>query len=171
MNASARRLFLGLLPDDAVRDALVAHRRLWQWRGGRPTAPERLHLTLHFLDLVDAAQERDLREMLAGEALAPFDLVLHTPELWAGRTAVLRPDPHPALAALHARLSRHVAAAGLAASRLSFKPHVTLARDAQGAAAPRAATPILWTVRDFALIWSRLDAPPRYELVARYGAA
>ncbi|MES1162213.1 MAG: 2'-5' RNA ligase family protein, partial [Rhizobacter sp.] len=101
MSGPTRRLFIGLLPEAAVRDALVAHQRRWYWGDGLPTRPERLHLTLHFLGEVDARREQALRDALAGEDVAPFELVLRTPDGWSGGVAVLRPDTHAALLDLH----------------------------------------------------------------------
>ena len=48
-----------------------------------------------------------------------------------------------------------MARAGLAAQRL-WTPHVTLARDAAGAAPPEALPTLAWPVRDVVLVWSRL---------------
>ena len=55
--------------------------------------------------------------------------------------------------------------------RGSFTPHVTLARGAVNAAPPEATRALIWTVTDFALVWSRPGPPARYEVLDRYGAA
>jgi len=165
-----RRLFIGLMPGADVRDALIAHQQHWYWGDGAPTRPERLHLTVHFLGEIDATHEWALRNALAGEEVAPFDLVLRTPECWSGGVAVLRPDEHPALHDLHARLAGRLLQAGVVSHRVGFKPHVTLARGAPSAAPPEAAPPVRWTVSDFALVWSRPGPPAHYEVLDRYGA-
>jgi 2'-5' RNA ligase len=171
VNAPARRLFIGLLPDDAVRDAIAEQQQHWGWgAGGLPTQPARLHLTLHFLGQIDAAREQALRAALVGEVLVPFELVLRTPERWSGGIAVLRPDEQAALHDLHARLATRLLQAGIAPMRGDFAPHVTMARNARNAKAPAGATPIAWAVRDFALVWSRPGPPARYEVLERYGA-
>ena len=170
MSGPMRRLFIGLLPDADVRDALIAHQQRWYWSDGVPTRADRLHLTVHFLGEIDATREWALRSALAGEEVAPFDLVLRTPECWSGGVAVLRPDDHPALNDLHARLAGRLLQAGIASYRTDFKPHVTLARGAISAAPPEAPPPVLWTIRDFALVWSRPSPPARYEVLDRYGA-
>ena len=171
MSEPTRRLFIGLMPDADVRDALIDHQLRWYWGLGAPTRPERLHLTVHFLGEIDATREWVLRSALAGEEVAPFDLVLRTPECWSGGVAVLRPDEHPALHDLHARLAGRLLQAGIVSHRADFKPHVTLARGAPNAAPPEATPPVRWTVRDFALVWSRPGPPARYEVLDRYGAA
>jgi len=170
MSGPTRRLFIGLMPDAEVRDALTAHQQHWYWGAGAPTRADRLHLTLHFLGEIDATREWALRNVLAGEDVAPFDLVLRTPECWSGGVAVLRPDDHPALNDLHARLAGRLLQAGIASHRADFTPHVTLARGATNAAPPEATAPVHWTVSDFALVWSRPGPPARYEVLDRYGA-
>ena len=172
MNAATRRLFIGLLPDDDVRDAIADQQRHWaRGAGGQPTQSARLHLTLHFLGEIDATREHALRAALAGEDVAPFELVLRTPERWPGGIAVLRPDEHAALHDLHARLAARLLQAGIAPMRGGFAPHVTMARGARNAEPPVGAPPIVWAVRDFALVWSRPGPTARYEVLDRYGAA
>lgn len=171
MNLPTRRLFIGLLPDDAVRAAIVDHQRRWYWGAGWPTRPARLHLTLHFLDEVDTAREQALRDTLAGAALAPFELTLRTAECWSGGITVWRPDDNPMLDDLHASLAKRLLQVGIAPHRADFKPHVTLARRAPNAAPPEAAPPAGWTVREFALVWSLKQPTARYEVLGRYGTA
>jgi 2'-5' RNA ligase len=170
VSGPSRRLFIGLLPTEAVRDAIVDHQARWYWGSGLPTRPARLHLTLHFLGAIDATREQALRDTLAGEDVAPFDLVLRMPECWSGGIAVLRPNEHAALTDLHMRLARRLSHVGIAPLREDFTPHVTLARSAWNAAPPEAAPPVTWTVRDFALVWSQPGPPARYEVLDRYGS-
>jgi len=128
MNGPLRRLFIGLMPDEAVRAALTAHQQLWQFGRGRPTSAARLHLTLHFIGEIDATREAALRQALTGVEVVPFELVLRTTEVWSARTAVLCADPQPILTDLHALLAARLLQAGLAPRRDAFAPHVTLAR-------------------------------------------
>lgn len=101
------RLFIGLWPDLEMRAALVRHQAVWRWPvGARPTLPERLHLTLHFLGALPRDRIAPLAQALA-LPFEPFVLTLDRPELWSGANAVLRPATvPPALAALHGRLQR-----------------------------------------------------------------
>jgi len=165
-----RRLFIGLIPCAQVRARLAALQRQWFWPpGSRPTRPERLHLTMHFLGDVDADREALLRAALADVDVEPLDLVLRTPECWSGGIAVVRPDADVALRALHARIAHAVAAGGLRPAReRAWTPHVTLARDAHGAAPPEGPRPIRWRVPGFALVWSRLTPPLGYTTVEQY---
>lgn len=166
-----RRLFIGLLPDASTRDALVAHQRRWRWsRGARPTKPTSLHLTLYFLGEVDALHERALRAVLATEQTVPFDLLLGAPQSWGGGIAVLRPEANAVLDDLHRRLAARLVDADFLPPRSTWKPHVTLARDAFHCEPPHSAEPIVWPVLDFALVWSRMTPPTGYEVLERYGA-
>ena len=171
MSGPSRRLFIGLMPDDEVRGAIAEHQRRWYWNAGSlPTRSGRLHLTLHFLGEIDATREHALRSALAGEDVAPFELTLRTPECWSGGIAVLRPDENAMLHDLRVRLAARLSQTGVASMRGSFVPHVTLARAAVNAAPPEGPRPIVWTVTDFALVWSRAGPPARYEVLGRYGA-
>jgi len=164
-----RRLFIGLMPDAAVRDALVEHQRRWHWSAASvPTRPERLHLTVHFLGELDGVRAQALRAALATEPLQPFELVLRTPQVWPGGIAVLRPDPQPALDALHARLAQCLREVGLPLRRDEWLPHVTLARGASDAMPPHETAPLRWAVNDFALVWSRAAPAACYEVLERY---
>jgi 2'-5' RNA ligase len=165
-----RRLFIGLLPDPDTRDKLVEHQRCWRWaHGARLTSPTSLHLTLYFLGEVDLAHERALRDVLAAEQTAPFDLVLRTPQCWSGGVTVLRPDANAVLDDLHERVAARLIAADFVPPRGAWTPHVTLARDAPRCDPPAAMAPIVWPVLDFVLVWSRLDTPAHYEVIERYG--
>jgi len=166
-----RRLFIGLLPDADTRDALVEHQRRWRWpRGARLTKATSLHLTLHFLGEVDAAHEQALRNVLKAERVRPFDLVLRTPQCWGGGIAVLRPDPNVVLDDLRERIAARLVDADFVPPRGAWTPHVTLARDAHHGAPPEATAPIVWSVADFALVWSRRTPPIGHEVLERYGA-
>jgi 2'-5' RNA ligase len=164
---SVRRLFIGLMPDAVVQAALQDHARCWAWPPeSRLTRPERLHLTLHFLGDVEAADEQALYPALAAVRMEPLALVLRTPLVFSGGVAVLLPEENAGLRALHGRFAPALARIGYEMPK-SWVPHVTLARRAAQAAPPEACPPIRWTVREFALVWSRLGAQSRYEVIAR----
>ena len=169
----ARRLFIGLMPNATVRAQIAAHQRLWFWPpGSRPTQPSQLHLTLHFLGLVESDDERRLHDALAAVEVGTLQLVLRTPECWSGGVTVLRPDPDAALRTLHGRLAQALAGCGLRSARAGiWTPHVTLARDAACAAPPEATRPIAWQIQTFALVWSRLTPPLGYRVLSAYGGA
>ncbi len=161
------RLFLALWPDAAVREQLRTWRDLWTWpRGASPVATDKLHLTLHFLG--SQPSER-LPEFIDGfgVAFSPFELVLGVPTVWPGGIAVLEPGAAPPeLVLLHANIRKALLAAGLAPEARKYRAHVTMARQAAGAAPPQHGPVIGWQVDGYALVESRGG---RYEVLARYG--
>jgi 2'-5' RNA ligase len=150
------RLFLALWPPRAVRDALADHMRQWQWSSqARPTPLERLHLTLHFIGAVPEARLDELKARLHAPFL-PFTLELARPEVWPGGIAVLCATQTPAaLQTLHAQLGERLRALGLPVDERPLRPHVTLARKAQGAHRPAQRDVIAWDVSSgYALVRS-----------------
>lgn len=169
------RLFIGLWPDTALRAAIAAHQRRWRWPAGlRPTRPERLHLTLHFLgepprDCVEPLQ-RLLARCAPGGRIGRLRLDRTT--VWTGGTAVLTPsDPPPGLFALHTRLGDALRGVGLhAVPTASWQPHVTLARKADGAEPPPWTEPLDWEPDGCVLVESELRPPARYRVIGRWGS-
>lgn len=150
------RLFLALWPDAPVREALAAHRQQWQWPPAASlVAPERLHLTLHFIGDVEAARVQALQRALAVR-FAPFLLSLDgaCARLWPGGIAVLELAAPEPLQRLHERLGQALRASGLPPEARTFRPHVTLARKAAGAHPGPAAPSMPWPVNAFALVRS-----------------
>lgn len=126
-----RRLFYALWPDDPVRDALT---QLQMGISGRKMRRDNLHLTLAFLGDQPAGLIDTLRGIL--HSLPKPDLWLTLDRLgyfprqrivWAGMH-----EAPPALLEMHRQLSDALQQAGVTFdARLSFKPHVTLARNAE----------------------------------------
>lgn len=154
-SAPSLRLFLALWPGRATLDALRAWQGRWAWpHAAAVVAPERLHLTLHFIGPVPAGR---LPELVHGLAVASpcFELRLGRAQLWRGNLAVLRADAVPAgLATLHAQLQASLRRLALPLQAQPLVPHVTLARRATGAEAPRDPLALRWPVRRYALVQS-----------------
>ena len=167
-NNRGMRLFLALWPDDAVRAQLAAAQRRWAWPARAACVPPgRLHLTLHFLGDVGEGAARALMASLPPLA-DPFTLRLERVALWPQGVAVLEPAVLPAgLAALHAELAALLRAQGLRVESRPFRPHVTLARSAQGALPPAGSPPVQWRVGAYALVHSIAGPPLRYVPIAR----
>lgn len=155
--APARKLFFALWPDDAARVALAT---LQAPVAGRLTPRAKLHLTLAFLGHVPADAVPALLAIRDRLAVPPLRLVIDCygyftrPRIaWAGMTQV------PAgLVALHEALARELEAAGFsAATHGSFKPHVTLAREAKQAPPEMPETPVTWFVDRAVLVESLPD--------------
>ena len=167
-----RRLFTALFPPPEACAAIDAARQRW---GGLPRrlhpAPERMHLTLQFFNRVDAPHERAWLAALASLRFAAFDITLTHAEPWrvpSGTIAVLRPEPTPALNALHQATAQLTRQAGLPAEVAHFRPHLTALRRAEHTTLTPLAAPIAWRVEEVVLIWSDLQArPPRYHRLGR----
>jgi len=81
---------------------------------------------------------------------------------------VLEPIVVPAgLLALHAALVPSLHAIGLRTDERPFRPHVTLARHAQGASLPAEDARWRWPVNGYALVHSVRGPPLRYEVLQR----
>ncbi|HJV94944.1 MAG TPA: RNA 2',3'-cyclic phosphodiesterase [Albitalea sp.] len=163
------RLFIGLWPDETVRAALLAHQQHWVWPARAALVPlDRLHLTLHFLGAVPREQVSPLAEGLV-VPFERFDLQLDQAERWAGGVAVLQPlvPPLP-LASLFERLSAALQRQGRVPERNTLRPHVTLARHAQGALPPPEVMPIHWHITGYALLESERGPPRRYRVIRHY---
>lgn len=169
MPATAR-LFLALWPPSAVRDALLTHMAQWQWSSqARPIPPERLHLTLHFIGPVPAIRLDELKRQLR-VPFQPFTLELTLPERWRGGLAVLCSESAPAaLQLLHAQLAQRLVDLGLPVDERPLRPHITLARQAQGTRVPAQRTAIAWPAADgYALVRS-LPNGQGYETLRVFG--
>ena len=153
------RLFAGLWPGDSALRALWQYQSARAWpRGARLVQPARLHLTLHFFARFPAERLDELIGALTTEFEA-FELHLNRAEVWRRDTVVLVPDPvPPGLTALYLGLSQSLERAGLASPRGTFRPHLTLARNARRVRTPHsddaAVREIRWTVNGFDLVQS-----------------
>jgi 2'-5' RNA ligase len=160
------RLFIGLFPDAAVRDALAGWRDACTWpRSATPVATARLHMTLHFIGEVDAARVQELSDALPTDGF-PFELHLARAVLWPHGVAVIEPDLAPAaLLDLHAATRVVLQRLGLPVDPRPYRPHVTLARRADGAVLAANAAPIAWTVERYALMQSTLGPGGGYTAI------
>jgi len=160
------RLFLALWPNEPVRGQLRAWRDAWTWpRGATPVHTDKLHVTLHFLGDLPGSR---LPELLDGLQVpfAPFTLQLGRAALWHNGIAVLEPHGAPrALLDLHARLSDALLALGLVPEARAYRPHVTMARRANGAGVPASGPAIDWAITHYALVESRSGA---YTVLREY---
>jgi len=163
-NQPAHKLFFALWPDEQVRLALA---RLQQEVHGRLVARDKLHLTMAFLGQQPAATLPLLLDILHRVAMPAMRLEVDCygyfkrPRIaWAGMQA-----PPPALLAAQAELMEKLAAAGLPPSTHGeFKPHITLAREAEEAPPAFTGAPVTWQVRELALVESLPDG--RYQPVS-----
>ena len=165
----AARLFLALWPDVRSRERLLAHRDAWRWdAGAAPVAPQRLHLTLHFIGDVPRVRVAGLAEAL-DVVFKPFQMTFGVPQGWPKGLAVVCPQEVPEqLDSLHVALAQALRSFGLPVEQRDFRPHVTLARKATGAVPPAHTPRFRWVVAGYALMESVPGAD--YRLVRSYGA-
>jgi len=163
---STARLFVGLFPDNVVRDQLAAWRDAWTWpRSATPVAAGRLHLTLHFIGDVEIERVPEIAAALPGP-FSSFALQLDRALLWPHGVAVLEPEHAPAaLIALHAATGAMLQRLGLPRDARPYRPHVTLARRAAGAGPPPARPAIAWSIDRYALMQSTLGPGGQYSQV------
>jgi RNA 2',3'-cyclic 3'-phosphodiesterase len=163
------RLFLALWPDPATRAQLLAWRDAWAWpRGATPVHADKLHMTLHFLGNQPGGSVPALLDGLAAP-FSPFHMRLGRAALWHNGIAVLEPlEEPPALLELHARLSDALVALGLVPEARTYRPHVTMARRANGAAVPASGPAIDWHVGGYALVESKPGNGGGYTVLREY---
>lgn len=167
-----RRLFFGLWPDQATRQAIVrATRTAVRRAGGRAVPPANYHITLAFLgdqpgelfDAIVAAAQR--------VAAPPMELSLDTFHCWP-KPRVFWFGPRqfpPALPRLSADLWTQMETLGLSRDRRALQPHVTLARKVRVLPDLDAPKPVRWPVDQFVLIESSgSHKGPNYCVVERF---
>jgi len=168
------RLFFALWPPEGVRVQLARWSRdLHSLCGGRPTAPQNLHLTLAFLGEVEGARVADVGRS-ADEVAVPRDSLAldcpgywrHNRIVWAGTSSV--PAGIGKLAqSLREALARHE----IGFDPKPFAAHVTLLRNARSPKAMPALEPIQWDVEGFVLACSQpQERGGRYETLGSWSA-
>lgn len=167
-----QRVFFALWPDDATRAGLgLAARRMHRVLHGRRTRDASLHLTLAFVGEADIEDLARLRAVPQSIAAGAFTLMLDQWDCWPrNRIGWAGPSDTPLqLRRLVANLSEWLRDIGFDLDKKRFVPHVTLVRDAQFAAMPRALQPVHWRVDEFVLARSvLLPRGSQYELVGRW---
>ena len=169
-NGDALRLFLALWPGPAARTALAVASARWRWPPRAAAVPiERLHLTLHYIGAWPRARLAEATRALEVR-FEPFTLVFGRDELWSHGIAALVPEhAPPRLLALHGALGNALRELGIEPEARPFRPHVTLARRAGGAAPP---SPLdarwRWPVRGYALVESASRPGSTYRVLQRY---
>lgn len=166
--ANAPALFFALWPDAAVRTGLDGHAvRAAEQSHGRPTPPEKLHLTLLYLG--PTAEERIAALRRLGETIrhVRFTLTIdtlgwwpHNRIAWAGLAEL-----PPPLIELQADLERGACNLGFVPDARPYAAHITLARNARPGYRPPCISPIVWSVDRFCLMQS---ANSRYAKLAEW---
>lgn len=169
-------LFFGLLPEERTLQRMVQEverLRVAHDLQGRWIKPARYHMTLHYLGTFSELPEELVSRACQGASeirMSEFDLVLdragHFAQGvgWLG-SAQTDPSLQQFWEALRVALTRaHVRIQGHA----TFKPHVTVLRDARRGLPAGPIEPIVWPVREFALIDSQLGSHNEHVVVQRW---
>jgi len=137
---TTKRVFFALWPDaqqrDRMRDAINSVARHVE---GRAVDRRNWHITLVFLGEVDAARLPDLGARAGRIEFEPFRLSFDRLEYWPRpRVACLVASSIPAeLERIVASLNQVVRSAGIVLHDRTYRPHVTVARNARAFATER----------------------------------
>jgi 2'-5' RNA ligase len=164
---ASSRLFLAVWPDAQALERIVEWRARQSWPAGvRHTPPEKMHATLHFIGEVPRVRLHALSQALSDVAFAPGRMVPGAAEVWAGGIAILHADVDEPLRALHAAVADVLRRLQLLTDARPWRPHVTVARHAQGAALLGLRPAPVCDVAAFTLcesVGGRYDVLQRYE--------
>ncbi len=164
---NTRRLFLALVPDQQTINRLVELQKAVK---GRKTPRENFHLTLMFLGDQPESRIPELMAFMDSLVFQSFDFRIDRSGFfsrlkisWVGSNEL-----HPALARLHETFFSHLEqASGYAVERKRpFRPHITLARNAQPTDSTLPA-PFVWHVDRLALMESIISKKPGQSAVYR----
>lgn len=168
--APALRLFLALWPEAAEQAQIAQAQHAWTWPPqARRYAPIDWHVTLHFIGHVPAQRLPELRAGLQ-VAMSPCELVLDRAACWPHGLAVYEATAMPpALVELRNRLGEALRALHLPVDSRIWRPHLTLARNAQGVVPPHTPAHLHMRVSGYVLAVSTGHPQRRYEILAQYG--
>ena len=165
------RIFFTFVPDRPKREAVANWRDTCDFGpAARPVPADNFHVTLYFLGAIAPEAIEGLRSAAATVPFAAGHIELRAPEVWVHGVAVLRAEPSLELLDLRVRLECASAPFAQAPETRSWKPHLTLARQASANASTiTPASPPLggWEVRRFGLFESRAG---RYREIASFRA-
>lgn len=126
-------------------------------------------MTLHFIGPVDTRQVPDITASV-DVTFQPFELALDQPTLWPHGLAVVCASQVPKqLWSLFDRLGQALRELGLLVETRPYRPHLTLARHAEGAIAPATSAPVVWQVSRYVLVVSTGDRGQRYQVIRQFG--
>jgi len=155
--ASSQRLFFGIAPPPAGREAL--HRGLAGSQlpnGARPVPESNWHLTLVFLGNVPETRLPAVKRAARRVTGQGFELTLDHLGYWP-RPRVVWAAPTtipPALSQLVFDLQRQLQTTGIKTDSRPYAPHLTLARKVRPAHILAELEPLSWPVRRFQLYQS-----------------
>jgi RNA 2',3'-cyclic 3'-phosphodiesterase len=169
---ATQRVFFALWPDAQARAQLAGlAREVALESGGRPTPPDRIHLTLAFVGEQPTIRVDSLCRL--GGLIRARDFVLALSRIGGfSRTGVawLGAATAPAeLAALHAELTGALRSRGFPVDERAYAPHLTLARHSTTVVERTLPQPISWRATSFSLVASDPGSGgPAYRSIAAW---
>ena len=141
------RLFIGLEPDDAARQALERWAEELKKRlGGRFYRPDMYHVTLAFLGQVERERIPLLTHFMQRCALPPFEVSVDRLDAFKqGKILFAGVSACPELMRLQENLAARLRGEGFALEDAPYVPHITLARQGSGFEQPLSAPEIRFT--------------------------
>jgi 2'-5' RNA ligase len=154
---STRRLFFALWPDNRQRDRLRdVINSVAKTVEGKPVDRRNWHITLPYIGQFDERQIPDLRELTGQIQVEPFRLVFDRLEYWARpKVACLAAATVPAeLERLVSSLNDVLRLVGVTPEDRTYRPHITVSRNARAFTTERLAQRTTTEWSDFELIES-----------------
>ncbi len=141
--------------------------------GGRPVPPTNYHITLAFLGRVIITDLEAIQSAARSVPVSPFELRLaRTGYFPRSRITWLAPlDLPEELAGLVDAIWTELGGIGISRENRPYRPHISLARAADGCPSAELGEPLIWPVSGFALVAS--DTTPEgsvYTLLEQYSA-
>jgi RNA 2',3'-cyclic 3'-phosphodiesterase len=148
------RYFFALWPDNLIRDEIVNRSSRLDLKGSK-TVKSNLHLTLVFMGKLHAKQLDDIISQAKSITCPTFDICLnHSGYFKNSKVSWLGLDSIPqTLLQLHRQLLEIIGQCSIDVKPQRYKPHVTLTRNSSFFDT-QLINPVLWSVKDFALIES-----------------
>ncbi|ARO88718.1 RNA 2',3'-cyclic phosphodiesterase [Nitrosospira lacus] len=156
------RVFFAIWPGDVARvqlSGLAEQLRGKSFCSGRKTKTENIHLTLVFVGEVGASKLDALYRVadeIKDSGMSAFDFVVEKIRYWKRNRIVYATTGGipPELTGLVSTLECALSTAGFVLEQRTYKPHITLMRDALCQTLPELAEPIAWQVREWMLVKS-----------------
>ncbi|HEX9390088.1 MAG TPA: RNA 2',3'-cyclic phosphodiesterase [Usitatibacteraceae bacterium] len=168
------RLFFALWPDDNTRIKLAQRRiEVVRLSGGRPLMPASLHMTLVYIGEVSEARIRDVNAIGDGIVHAGFDYPVDTAACFSEAGVSWLGAANPPLGLFSLQMQLRVAvnsqqnADGFAIDKRRFRPHITVVREIEQPFDTSSIEPVIWSVRSFSLVNSRIDGGSAQHEVLR----
>ena len=159
--STVQRLFIALWPDTVVRHHLIELQNDLPPNNGQRVKSDNFHTTLLFLGATTATQRECLEQRLDHIAVAPFTLSFTEFGYWRKPQVVwVGGKTPPALLSLVKQTQDAATQCQFTVDSRPFQTHLTLCRKIRLGQAkfPIITAPIVWDVRDYALVESFTEA-------------